>query len=108
MTLEPSGANSPADPQSSRTAYSYWISLAETVAIAVAACGLLFAVDLTTHIPALLLGIAVGHVLYEAARLIVLHSVWGRSPAVRRLAEAAGFRPPPIEDKAPSKSRSRQ
>jgi hypothetical protein len=108
MTLEPSGANRSADPRSSSRAYSYWSSLAESVAIAVAACGLLFALDLKTHIPALLLGIAVGHVLYEAVRLIVLHSVLGHSPVAREIAEAAGFRPTPIESDDPSTTRSRQ
>jgi hypothetical protein len=117
MTDEPSDTNHSADvggvvstdvALNTRT-YSHWTSLATGVVVAVAAFGLLAALGLTTYLPAVLLGIVTGLALYEGVRLVVVHSDWRllRSPVARRVAEAVGFEPPPIEPDVPPRNRTR-
>jgi len=88
---------------------SRWTSVAAGVAVVVTALGLLAALDRKTDLPAVLLGIAGGLVLYEVVRLSVVHSGWGplQSPVARRVARTPGFRPETIESDTPGIPRTR-
>jgi hypothetical protein len=73
------------------------------------ALGLLATLGLKSYLPAVLLGIVTGLLLYEAVRLVVLHSNRRllRSPGARRVAEAIGFLGAPIESDGSSRTRTR-
>ena len=87
--------------------YTPWTSVSVALVLTALAVGLLGLFGLQAYLPPFLLGILSGALLYELARLLLLHSGWPllRAPAVRWLAGALGVRRSVIEVSDPSRSR---
>ncbi len=107
-TPKPSAISSVPANQVTASRYSPWVSLVPVLAVAAIAVGLLATLGLQPRIPAVLLGVVGGLVLYELIRRMMVHSAWllMRTPAARRVAEAVGFRPRPVESAERSTPRS--
>ncbi len=89
--------------------YSPWVSLLTGLAVTTTVVSLSSALGLQAHLPAVLLGIVCGLILYESVRLMVVRSRWARlrTPVGRSLAEAIGFRPGAIKSSDPTSPRRR-
>ena len=75
--------------------YEPWTSISMGLALTAMAVGLAGILGLQAYIPALLLGIVGGLLLYEVGRLLLVHSEWRSFPvrAGRRLTRVVGLRP---------------
>jgi len=89
--------------------YSPWVSLLTGLAVTTTVVSLSSVLGLQAHLPAVLLGIVCGLILYESVRLMVVRSRWARlrTPVGRSLAEAIGFRPGAIKSSDPTSPRRR-
>jgi len=107
-TPEPSAISSVPANQVTAARCSPWVALATVLLVAAIAVGILEVLGLQPRIPAVLLGVICGGVLHELVRRMMVHSGWPltRTPAARRVAEAVGFRPRPVESDERSTPRS--
>jgi hypothetical protein len=89
--------------------YSPWVSLVTGLVVTTLAVGVSSLLELQTHLPAVLLSIVCGLLLYDLVRTVVVRSGWppSRTRARRLLPQAIRLRSRPVESSDPSCPRPR-